>query len=218
MGISLQQPSSISERRPASTAMAFSLHYHCLCRVLGRVWYLLARSIDLRCTQPDWDAAGEQFSLLFVLWLLSDKRGAEISQNLYQMVKLISRIDGLIQSWSSTSLQVTSVSAGIFQIFVVCWNKGWFVDKLVDIVKRHCQCAVDMNPERSDWPTRRHCLVFVAQFNTPKVSHEVNKSCVPQHVVAQGGYASEVVRISQNTAWRCRKNLGIFSFESATVC
>ena len=33
----------------------------------------LARSIDPRCTQPDWDAAVEQFSLLFFLRLLSDK-------------------------------------------------------------------------------------------------------------------------------------------------
>ena len=87
--------------------------------MLGRV--PLARSIDPRCTQPDWDAAVEQFSLLFFLRLLSDKRGAEISQNLHQIVELISRIEGLLQSRSSTPLQVTyaSVCAGIFQIFVV---------------------------------------------------------------------------------------------------
>ena len=64
--------------------------------------------MDRRCTQPDWDAAAEQFSLLFFLWLLSGKTGAENSQNLHQIVELISRIEGLLQSWSSTSLQVTS--------------------------------------------------------------------------------------------------------------
>ena len=128
----------------------FSLHNHCLCRV--DVWSRTshARLTPDACTQPDWDAAVEQFSLLFFLRLLSDKRGAEISQNLHQIVELISRIEGLLQSWSSTPLQVTSVFAGIFQIFVVCWSKGWMVNKQVDIVKRHCQSAVDMNLERPD--------------------------------------------------------------------
>ena len=65
-----------------------------------------------------------------------------------------------LQSWSSIPLQVKSVCAGIFQIFVVCWSKGWIIDKQVDIVKRYCQSAVDMNPERPDWPTRRHCFVL----------------------------------------------------------
>ena len=51
--------------------------------------------MDRRCTQPDWDAAIEQYSVLF-LWLLSDKRGAEISQKLHQIVELISRIEGPI--------------------------------------------------------------------------------------------------------------------------
>ena len=35
---------------------------------------------------------------------------------------------------------------------------------------------------------------------TSKMSHGVNKSCITQHVVAQGGYVSEIVRNSQNTA------------------
>ena len=58
-------------------SLSVSHSYRCL------VAYI-ARSIDRRCTQPDWDAAAEQFSLLFFLWLLSDKRGAEISQKLHQ--------------------------------------------------------------------------------------------------------------------------------------
>ena len=77
-------------------------------------------------------------SFLFCFSLVaqvSDKRGAENSQNLHQIVELISRIEGQLQSWSITPLQVASVCAGIFQIFVVCWSKGSIVDKQVDIVK-----------------------------------------------------------------------------------
>ena len=50
--------------------MAFSLHNHCLCRILGRAGLC---SVDRRCTWPDWHAAGQQVSLLFFLWLLSDR-------------------------------------------------------------------------------------------------------------------------------------------------
>ena len=42
------------------------------------------------------------------------------------------------------------------------------------------------------------------------MSHGANESCITQHVVAQGGYASEVVRNPQNTVWRCRKKLCFF--------
>ena len=84
--------------------------------VLG-LWF---QSGDPKHTQPDWDAAVGQFSLLFFLQLLSDKRGAEISQNLHQIVELISRIESLLQSWSNTQLQVTCVCVGIFQLLVVC--------------------------------------------------------------------------------------------------
>ena len=55
---------------------------------------------------------------------------------------------------------------------------------------------------------------------TSKLSHGVNKSCITQHVVAQGGYAYEVVRNSQNIAWRCRKKFCIFFFfySFSTAC
>ena len=48
----LPQRSSISERRRASTAMAFSLHNHCPCRVLCRVHTRLttAPRIDASCS------------------------------------------------------------------------------------------------------------------------------------------------------------------------
>ena len=81
----------------------------------------LARSMDRRCTQPDWDAAIEQSSVLF-LWLLSDKRGAgdqpETAPD--RGTDQQNRRSDPLQSWSSTPLQVKSVCAGIFQIFVVC--------------------------------------------------------------------------------------------------
>ena len=158
-----------------------------------------------RCTQPDWDAAVEQFSLLFFLWLLSGKTGAENSQTLHQIVELISRIEDHLQSWSSTPLQVTPVCAGIFQIFVVCWSKGSIVDKQVDIVK------VQLTWTQSGQTDPHAVTVLFFGLVSSKMSHGVNKSCLTQHVVAQGGYASEVVRKSQNTAWRCRKKLCILS-------
>ena len=88
-----------------------------------RVAYLVAyrylpRSIGRGCTQADWDAADQQFPLVFFLSLLSDKRVVEISQNLYQIVERISRIEGLLQRFSSAPLQVTFVCAGSFQISV----------------------------------------------------------------------------------------------------
>ena len=80
---------------------------------------------------------------------------------------------------------------------------------------RHCQETLS----KCSWPEPRaarltHTLslfCFCVQVAS-KMSHGVNKSGITQHVVAQGGYASEVVRNSQNTAWRCRKKLCIFFF------
>ena len=72
------------------------------------------------CTQPDWDAAEEQFSLLFFLGLLSYKRRIEISQSAHQIMELHdqqNRRSCEELAWSSTPLQVTSVYAGIFQVF-----------------------------------------------------------------------------------------------------
>ena len=133
----------------------------------------LAHSLDRRCSQPDWDAAVEQFSLLFFLWLLSDKRGAEISQALHQIVELISRIKGLLQSWSSNPLHVTSVCAESSNclLFVEARLNRQQVSRHV---KRHCQAAVEMNPEGPDWPTRCHSFVFVAKLH-PKCHPECKK-------------------------------------------
>ena len=150
--------------------MAYSLHNHCLCRVGALVAYL-ARSINPRCTQPDWDTAVEQFSLLFFLQLLSDKRGAEISQKLHQIVELISRIEGLLQSWSSTPLQVTSVCVGIFQIFVVCWSKGWIVHKQVDIVKLQLTWA-----QSGQTDPHAFTVLFCVLFLCPSYIRNVTRS------------------------------------------
>ena len=59
--------------------------------------------------------------------------------------------------------------------------EGSIVDKQADIVKRHCQNAAALP------------LFCICVLVTSKMSHGVNKSCITQHVLAQGGYASEVV-------------------------
>ena len=83
--------------------MAFSLHNHGLCRV--GAW---SRTSHARLTPDVRNLTTMQQSSSFLFWfflrLLSDKRGAEISQNLHQIVELISRIEGLLQSWSCTPL------------------------------------------------------------------------------------------------------------------
>ena len=86
---------------------------------------------------------------------------------------------------------------------------------------RHCQETLSKcswHEPRVARLTHTLSLFCFCSLVTSKMPHGVNKSCIAQHVVAQGGYASEVVRNSQNTAWRCRKKLCIFSFESATAC
>ena len=157
--------------------MAFSWHKHCLCRV--GAWSRTSHAqwtADVRnLTGNQWDAAVEQFSLLFFLWLLSGKTGAENSQNLHQIVELISRIEGLLQSWSSTPLQVTSVCAGIFQIFVVCWSKGSIVDKQVDIVKVQLTWT---QSGQTDPHWRCPWLFCFCGLVTSKMSNGVNKSCI----------------------------------------
>ena len=44
---------------------------------------------------------------------------------------------------------------------------------------RHCQSAVDMNPERTDWPLNHTLSLFCfCGLVTSKMSHGVNKSCI----------------------------------------
>ena len=96
-----------------------------------------------RCTQPDWDAADQQFYFLFfrILWLLSDKRGVETSQNLHQIVEMISRIAGR----STAELEQHSTASHLClrgKLLNIFWSKGWFVDKQVDILKETlCKCS-----------------------------------------------------------------------------
>ena len=82
---------------------------------------------------------------------------------------------------------------------------------------RHCQeilskCSWHSSQPRAARLTHTPSLFCFCGLVTSKMSHGVNESCITQHVVAQGGYASEVVRSSQNTAWRCRKKLCFFFF------
>ena len=78
---------------------------------------------------------------------------------------------------------------------------------------RHCQeilSKCSWHEPRAARLTHTPSLFCFCGPVTSKMSHGVNKSCITQHAVAQGGYASEVVRNSQNTAWRCRKKLCFF--------
>ena len=129
------------------------LHNHCLCCVgpTCLVAYL-ARSMDRRCTQPDWDAAVEQFSLLLFLWLLSDKRGAEIIQNLHAPDRGTDQ-----QNRRSTAELEQHSTAGhvclrgnLPNICCLLKQRLNCRQASVDIVKRHFQSAVDMSPERPD--------------------------------------------------------------------
>ena len=100
------------------------------------------------------------------LWLLSDIRGVEreISQNLHQIVELISRIEGLLQSWSSTPLQVPSVREA--SKFVEAKVDSWI--RQVDIVKETLsKCR--LNPEQ---PADPHAVtVFLFLFLWPYKPH-----------------------------------------------
>ena len=78
---------------------------------------------------------------------------------------------------------------------------------------RHCQETLSKcswhEPRAARLTHTLSLFCFCVQVAS-KMSHGVNKRCITQHAVAQGGYASEVVRNLQNTAWRCREKLCIF--------
>ena len=140
--------------------------------------------MDRRCTQPDWDAAIEQSSVLF-LWLLSDKRGAEISQKLHQIVELISRIEGPLQSWSSIPLQVVCLRGNLPNI--CCLLKQRLNHRQAS---RHCQeilSKCSWHEPRAARLTHTPSLFCFCGLVTSKMSHGGNESCITQHVVAQGG-------------------------------
>ena len=98
-----KQPSSISERRPASIAMAVSLHNHCLCRV--GAW---SRTTHGRSTPDVRNLTGMQelrsfssgLSLIGCFLTNRSKDQPETAPDCGS----ISRIEGQLQSWSSTAL------------------------------------------------------------------------------------------------------------------
>ena len=147
--------------------------------------------MDRRCPQPDWDAAVEQFSLLFFLWLLSDKKGAENSQNLHQIVELIGRIEGLLQALHCRS-RLFARESSKYVLFVEA--------KVPASTSKSTLSKCSLHEPRAARLTHTLSLFCFCGQNTSKMSHGVNKSCITQHVVAQGGYASEVARNSQSTA------------------
>ena len=190
--------------------MAFLLHYHCLCRV--GAW---SRTSHARLTPDVRNLTGMQqwsSSLLFFLWLLSDKREQRTAST-------------CTISWNwSAELKVYCLeqhsTAGH-----VCLRGN--LPNICCLLKQRFNPRSKWTLSKCSWHEPRAArlthvhtlsLFCFCGLVTSKMSHGVNKSCITQDVIAQGGCASEVVRNSQNTAWRCRKKLCIFSFESATTC
>ena len=191
--------------------MAFSWHNHCLCRVVA--W---SRTSHARGTADVRNLTGMQQSSSF---LFCSFFGCFLAKQEQRTARTCTRS----WNWSAESKVHCRAGAALHcrsRLFARESSKYLlFVEAKVQssTSKQTLSKCSWHDPERPDWPTRCHCFFFCGLV-TSKMSHGVNKSCITQHVVAQGGYATEVVRNSQNTAWRCRKKLCIFSFESANTC
>ena len=169
--------------------MAFPLHNHCLCRVLGRVHAQSTEDVGLRGQTGMPHISSFLFCPFFCCWLLSDK-------TLGRIAKLISRIEGVPQSWSSTPLHYACLREKLPKI---CWSQTLIRWQ----ASRHCQSAVDLNPGPHAvsfffvcgcvcvWPS---CVwnVTRSQQNFLKVApHSVApRSVAPcSGAVVEGGYA-----------------------------
>ena len=174
----------------------------------------LARSIDARCTQPDWDAGFEQFSLLFCSFFgcfltKEEQRSARNCTRSWNWS--VTRRSNAELEQHSTPLQVTSVYLR-GNLPNICLLKQRLNCRPAS---RHCQETLSKcswHEPRAARRTHTLSLFCFCVLVTYKMSYVVNKSCITQHVVAQGGYASEVVRNSQNTAWHGRKSSAFFLF------
>ena len=201
--------------------MAFSSHNHCLCRVLA--WSLTshARSIlDVR------KLTGMQQSSTFLFCSFFGCFQCQKSTCIcssHQPETAPDRGTDQQNRRSTAELEQRSTAGHVClrgnlpNIF--CLLKQQRLNRWQ--TSRHCQETLSKcswHEPRAARLTHMLSLFCFCVLLTSKMSHGVNKSCITPHVVAQGGYASEVVRNSQNTAWRCRKKLCIFSFESATAC
>ena len=140
----------------------------------------------------------------------SDKRRVEISQNLHQIVELICRIESLLQSWSSTPLQVTFVCPGSFQIFVEA--KVDSSTSKLDIVKEILsKCSLPEPRAATLTHTRScHCFVFVAWLHL-KCYTEWTKVAPLSMQLPKAATLVRSFKIHKNTAQHCRKKLCIFS-------
>ena len=124
--------------------------------------------MDRRCTQPDWDAAVEQFSLLFFFGCSSfwQKRSRE------QPEPAPDRGTDQQNRRSTAELEHHSTAGHVCLRGdlpnICCLLKQRFNRRQAS---RHCQSAVDMNPEWPDWPTRCHCFVL-----WPSYIHNVTRS------------------------------------------
>ena len=191
--------------------MAFSLHNHCLCRV--GAW---SRTSHARWTADVRNLTGMQQSSSFLFCSFfrcflakQEQRTARTctrSWNWSAESKVYCRAGAALHCRSPLFARESSKYLLFVEAKVQSSTSKWTLSK----------CS--WHQPRAARLTHTLSLFCFCGLVTSKMSHGVNKSCITQHVVAQGGYASEVVRNSQNTAWRCRKKLCIFSFESATTC
>ena len=194
--------------------MAFSLHYHFLCRIgrrdreLGRVLRTLNR--------PQ----------MYATWLGCSSRAVFSSVlSLVAFWQKRSRDQPETPPDRGTDQQNRRSTAELEQHYTaghVCLRGN--LPNICCLLKqnlmlnrpqasRHCQETLSKgswHEPRVARLTHTLSLFCFCGLVSSKMSHRVNKSCITQHVVAQGGYASEVARNSQNTAGRCRKKLCIF--------
>ena len=204
----MQQPSSISERRAASTAMPFSLHNDYLCRV--GAW---SRTSHTRLTPDVRNLTGMQLSSRFLFWSFfvcfltkEEQRSARTctrSWNWSAQSKVYCRAGAALHCRSRLFARESSKCLLFVKARLNRRQAG-----------RHCRETLSKcscHEPRGARLTHTLSLFCFCVLVISKMSHGVNISYITQQAVAQGGYASDVVRNSQNTAWCCRKKLCIFS-------
>ena len=192
--------------------MDFSLHNHCLCRVgawsrTSHAW----STPDVRNLPGMQESSSFLFCSFFGCFLTKEEQRA--ARN-------------CTRSWNWSAESKVYCRAGAAQHSTaghVCL-RGNLPNICCSLkqrlncrqASRHCQETLSKcswHEPRAARLTHTMSPFCFCVLVTSKMSHGVNKSRITQHVVAQGGYVSEVVRNSQNTAWRCRKKLCIFPFE-----
>ena len=194
--------------------MAFSWHNHCLCRV--GAW---SRTSHARWTADVRNLTGMQQSRavfssvlsLVTFWQKKEQRTARTctrSWNWSAESKVYCRAGAALHCRSRLS-----VCAGIFQICVVCWNKGSIVDKQVDIVK--VQLAWTQSSKTDPravtvlflWPS----FIQNVTRSEQKLHHSACSCPRRLRVLGRSKFTKLTLTLQE-------KALQFFSFESATTC